>query len=159
MTPAPIVAPPKTGTRTTTSLRCWCRRCCSTPFEPRCGGCSKPPISRTSKRSLASDVPPRGSLSESVTIFDSGLVKRIAEQVATRMPSAKPSRFDVIGKQLTAFGGSVFKNAIRVANLAWLPSEGGGATKGFLVDGYRGKNGFVGNCNKAGRRFLFTEFH
>ncbi len=48
-----------------------------------------------------------GSLSESVTIFDPEPLKRIAEQLATQVPSADPSRFAVIGKQLTAFDGSV----------------------------------------------------
>ena len=40
-----------------------------------------------------------GSLSESVSIFDPEPLKRIAEALATEVPSADPSRFDVIGKR------------------------------------------------------------
>jgi Transposase DDE domain len=78
-----------------------------------------------------------GSLSESVSIFDPEPLKRIAATLATAVPSADPSRFDVIGKQLTAVDGSVFKTAVRVASLAWLPSKGNGKNKGTPVDGYR----------------------
>lgn len=78
-----------------------------------------------------------GSLSESVSIFDPEPLKRIAATLATEVPSADPSRFDVIGKQLTAVDGSVFKTAVRVASLAWLPSKGNGKNKGTSVDGYR----------------------
>lgn len=78
-----------------------------------------------------------GSLSESVTIFDPEPLKEIASTLATQVPSADPSRFDVIGKQLTAVDGSVFKTAVRVASVAWLPSKGNGKNKGTPVDGYR----------------------
>jgi hypothetical protein len=78
-----------------------------------------------------------GSLSESVTIFDPEPLKRIAESLATEVPSADPSRFDVIGKQLTAVDGSVFKTAVRVGTLAWLPKSGNGKNKGTAVDAYR----------------------
>jgi hypothetical protein len=78
-----------------------------------------------------------GSLSESVTIFDPEPLKQIAATLATKVQSADPSRFDVIGKQLTAVDGSVFKTAVRVASLAWLPSKGNGKNKGTSVDGYR----------------------
>jgi len=78
-----------------------------------------------------------GSLSESVSIFDPERLKQIAAALATEVPSADPSRFDVIGKQLTAVDGSVFKTAVRVATLAWLPSKGNGKNKGASVDGYR----------------------
>jgi hypothetical protein len=78
-----------------------------------------------------------GSLSESVTIFDPEPLKRIAEALATEVPSADPSKFDVIGKQLTAVDGSVFKTAVRVASLAWLPAKGNGTNKSTPVDGYR----------------------
>lgn len=78
-----------------------------------------------------------GSLSESVSIFDPEPLKQIAATLATEVPSANPSRFDVIGKQLTAVDGSVFKTAVRVASLAWLPSKGNGKNKGTPVDGYR----------------------
>ena len=57
-----------------------------------------------------------GSLSESVTIFDPEPLKQIAATLATKVESADPSRFDVIGKQLTAVDGSVFKTAVRVAS-------------------------------------------
>ena len=40
-----------------------------------------------------------GSLSESVSIFDPERLKQIAATLATEVPSAEPSRFDVIGKQ------------------------------------------------------------
>jgi len=53
-------------------------------------------------------------------------LKRIAEVPATEVPSADPSRFDVIGMQLTAVDRSVFKTAVNVASLAWLPSKGHG---------------------------------
>ena len=78
-----------------------------------------------------------GSLSESVSIFDPEPLKQIAATLATEVPSADPSRFDVIGKQLTAVDGSVFKTAVRVTSLAWLPSKGNGKNKGTPVDGYR----------------------
>ena len=78
-----------------------------------------------------------GSLSESVSIFDPEPLKQIAATLATQVPAADPSRFDVIGKQLTAVDGSVFKTAVRVASLAWLPSKGNGKNKGTSVDGYR----------------------
>lgn len=78
-----------------------------------------------------------GSLSESVSIFDPEPLKQIAAALATEVPSADPSKFDVIGKQLTAVDGSVFKTAVRVASLAWLPSKGNGKNKGTPVDGYR----------------------
>lgn len=78
-----------------------------------------------------------GSLSESVSIFDPEPLKQIAATLATEVPSADPSRFDVIGKQLTAVDGSVFKTAVRVASLAWLPSKGNGKHKGTPVNGYR----------------------
>lgn len=78
-----------------------------------------------------------GSLSESVTIFDPEPLKQIAATLATEVPSADPSRFDVIGKQLTAVDGSVFKTAVQVASLAWLPSKGNGTNKSTPVNGYR----------------------
>lgn len=78
-----------------------------------------------------------GSLSESVSIFDPEPLKRIAQQLATEVPSADPSKFDTIGHQLTAVEGSVFKTAVRVASLAWLPDKAGGTTQGKSVDGYR----------------------
>jgi len=78
-----------------------------------------------------------GSLSESVTIFDPEPLKQIAATLATQVPSADPSRFDAIGKQLTAVDGSVFKTAVQVASLAWLPSKGNGTNKSTPVDGYR----------------------
>jgi len=78
-----------------------------------------------------------GSLSEAVTIFDPEPLKQIAATLATEVPSSDPSRFDVIGKQLTAVDGSVFKTAVRVATLAWLPSKGNGSAQGSAVDGYR----------------------
>lgn len=78
-----------------------------------------------------------GSLSESVTIFDPEPLKRIAASLATEVPSADPSRFDVIGKQLTAVDGSVFRTAVRVASLSWLPCKGNGTNKSTPVDGYR----------------------
>lgn len=78
-----------------------------------------------------------GSLSESVSIFDPEPLKQIAATLATQVPSADPSRFDVIGKQLTAVDGSVFKTAVRVASLSWLPSQGNGTSKSGSVDGYR----------------------
>lgn len=78
-----------------------------------------------------------GSLSESVSIFDPEPLKRIAESLATEVPSGDPSRFDAIGKQLTAVDGSVFKTAVRVAALAWLPSKGHGKNKSAPVMGYR----------------------
>jgi hypothetical protein len=78
-----------------------------------------------------------GSLSESVSIFDPEPLKQIAATLATEVPSADPSKFDVIGKQLIAVDGSVFKTAVRVASLAWLPSKGNGKNKGTPVDGYR----------------------
>lgn len=78
-----------------------------------------------------------GSLSESVTIFDPEPLKQIAATLATEVPSADPSKFDVIGKQLTAVDGSVFKTAVRVASLAWLPAKGNGKNKSTPVDGYR----------------------
>ena len=78
-----------------------------------------------------------GSLSESVSILDPEPLKRIAATFATEVPTADPSRFDAIGKQLTAVDGSVFKTAVRVASLAWLPSKGNGKHKGTPVDGYR----------------------
>ncbi|QDV63643.1 IS4 family transposase [Crateriforma conspicua] len=78
-----------------------------------------------------------GSLSESVSIFDPEPLKKIAAELATEVPSADPSKFDVIGHQLTAVDGSVFKTAVRVASLAWLPDKAGGTTEGRSVDGYR----------------------
>lgn len=78
-----------------------------------------------------------GSLSESVSIFDPDPLKRIAEALATEVPSADPSRFDVIGKQLTAVDGSVFKTAVNVASLAWLPPKGNGKNQSSPVTGYR----------------------
>ena len=78
-----------------------------------------------------------GSLSESVTIFDPEPLKQIAATLATQVPAADPSRFDAIGKQLTAVDGSVFKTAVRVASLAWLPSKGNGSNVSTPVDGYR----------------------
>lgn len=61
----------------------------------------------------------------------------MAATLATQVPSADPSKFDVIGKQLTAVDGSVFKTAVRVASLAWLPAKGNGKNKSTPVDGYR----------------------
>jgi hypothetical protein len=78
-----------------------------------------------------------GSLSESVSIFDPEPLKQIAAQLATEVPSADPSKFDAIGHQLTAVDGSVFKTAVRVASLAWLPDKAGGTTPGKSFDGYR----------------------
>lgn len=78
-----------------------------------------------------------GSLSESVSVFDPEPLKQIAQTLATEVPSADPSRFDVIGKQLTAVDGSVFKTAVRVASLSWLPAKGNGSNKSSPVDGYR----------------------
>lgn len=78
-----------------------------------------------------------GSLSESVSIFDPEPLKQIAAQLATEVPSADPSKFDAIEHQLTAVDGSVFKTAVRVASLAWLPDKAAGTTKGKSVDGYR----------------------
>lgn len=78
-----------------------------------------------------------GSLSESVTIFDPQPLKEIAALLATEVPAAGPSRFDVIGKQLTAVDGSVFKTAVRMAALAWLPAKGNSPSQSTAVDGYR----------------------
>ncbi len=78
-----------------------------------------------------------GSLSESVTIFDPEPLKQIAATLATQIPNGDPSRFDQIGHQLTAVDGSVFKTAVRVASLSWLPSKGNGTSGGRRVDGYR----------------------
>lgn len=78
-----------------------------------------------------------GSLSESVSIFDPEPLKQIAATLATQVPAADPSKFDAIGHQLTAVDGSVFKTAVRVASLAWLPDKAGGTTPGKAVDGYR----------------------
>ncbi|QDV69427.1 hypothetical protein Poly24_31430 [Rosistilla carotiformis] len=78
-----------------------------------------------------------GSLSESVSIFDPEPLKQIAAQLAHEVPSADPSKFDAIEHQLTAVDGSVFKTAVRVASLGWLPNKAGGTTKGKSVDGYR----------------------
>jgi hypothetical protein len=78
-----------------------------------------------------------GSLSESVTVFDPEPLKQIAAALATKVPSADPSKFDVIGKRLTAVDGSVFKTAVRIASLAWLPGKGNGKNKGKTVTGYR----------------------
>ncbi|MEX1223837.1 MAG: transposase, partial [Pirellulales bacterium] len=78
-----------------------------------------------------------GSLSESVSIFDPEPLKKIAATLATEVPAADPSKFDVIGRQLTAVDGSVFKTATRVASLAWLPSKGKGKNNSSAVDGYR----------------------
>ena len=64
-------------------------------------------------------------------------LKQIAATLATEVPSADPSKFDAIGKQLTAVDGSVFKTAVRVASLAWLPSKGKGKNKSTPVEGYR----------------------
>lgn len=77
-----------------------------------------------------------GSFSESVSIFDPEPLKQIAAALATEVPSADPSRFDVIGKQLTAVDGSVFKTAVRVAELSWVP-KGNGESKSTSVNGYR----------------------
>ncbi|TWT74706.1 Transposase DDE domain protein [Planctomycetes bacterium CA13] len=81
----------------------------------------------------------RASLSESVTIFDPEPLKEIAASLATQIPSADPSRFDGIKDQLTAVDGSVFKTAVRVASLSWIPSTGraAGRTTTTAVDGYR----------------------
>lgn len=78
-----------------------------------------------------------GSLSESVTVFDPEPLKQIAATLATQVPNGDPSRFDAIGKQLTAVDGSVFKTAVRVASLAWLPAKGNGTSNSVSVDGYR----------------------
>jgi hypothetical protein len=78
-----------------------------------------------------------GSLSESVSIFDPEPLKQIAATLATQVPAADPSKFDAIGHQLTAVDGSVFKTAVRVASLAWLPDKAGGTTAGQAFDGYR----------------------
>lgn len=78
-----------------------------------------------------------GTLSESVAIFDPEPLKQIAATLATEVPAANASKFDVIGKQLTAVDGSVFKTAVRVASLAWLPSKGNGKNQSTPVDGYR----------------------
>jgi len=78
-----------------------------------------------------------GSLSESVSIFDPEPLNQIAATLATNVPSARDSRFDAIGQQLTAVDGSVFKTAVRVASLAWLPAKGNGTNQGSAVDGYR----------------------
>jgi hypothetical protein len=78
-----------------------------------------------------------GSLSESVSIFDPEPLKQIAATLATEVPSADPSKFDAIGKQLTAVDGSVFKTAVRVASLAWLPNKGNGTNASTPVEGYR----------------------
>lgn len=78
-----------------------------------------------------------GSLSESVTIFDPEPLKQIAATLATKIPATDPSKFDEIGHQLTAVDGSVFKTAVRIASLSWLPSKGNGKNKGTSVDGYR----------------------
>ena len=64
-------------------------------------------------------------------------LKQIAATLATQVPAADPSKFDAIGHQLTAVDGSVFKTAVRVASLAWLPDKTGGTTAGKAVDGYR----------------------
>lgn len=77
-----------------------------------------------------------GSFSESVSIFDPEPLKQIAAVLATEVPSADPSRFDVIGKQLTAVDGSVFKTAVRVARVSWLP-KGNGKSKSTSLDAYR----------------------
>ncbi|WP_143544096.1 IS4 family transposase, partial [Rhodopirellula sp. MGV] len=78
-----------------------------------------------------------GSLSESVSIFDPEPLKAIAASLATQIPKADPSKFDAFAHQLTAVDGSVFKTAVRVASLSWLPSKGGGTSVGKAVDGYR----------------------
>lgn len=78
-----------------------------------------------------------GSLSESVSVFDPEPLKQIAASLATQVPAAEPSKFDAIEHQLTAVDGSVFKTAVRVASLAWLPNRAGGTTPGKVVDGYR----------------------
>jgi hypothetical protein len=78
-----------------------------------------------------------GSLSESVTLFDPEPLKQIAATLATQIPKSDPSHLDAIGHQLTAVDGSVFKTAVRVASLSWLPSTGGGTSGGKVVDGYR----------------------
>ena len=41
------------------------------------------------------------------------------------------------GKQLTAVDGSVFKTAVNVASLAWLPPKGNGKNQSSPVTGYR----------------------
>lgn len=78
-----------------------------------------------------------GSLSESVRLFDPEPLKGVAATLATQIPSAQPGRFDAIGRQLTAVDGSVFKTAVRVASLAWLPSKGNGKNQSPPLCGYR----------------------
>lgn len=78
-----------------------------------------------------------GSLSESVSVFDPEPLKQIAATLAAQVPAADPSKFDAIGHRLTAVDGSVFKTAVRVASLAWLPNKAAGTTPGKAVDGYR----------------------
>jgi hypothetical protein len=55
--------------------------------------------------------------------FMHGVGTQIAATLATEVPSADPSRFEVIGKQLTAIDGGAFKTAVRVALLTWLLSK------------------------------------
>lgn len=72
-----------------------------------------------------------GSLSESVNVFDSEPLKAIAAQLAAEIPSGDPTRFDGIGRRLTAVDGSVFNTAVRVAKLAWLPKAKNGQVSAY----------------------------
>ncbi len=76
-----------------------------------------------------------GSPSASVTIVDPEPLTQIAATLVTQIPNGDPSRFDQIGHQLTAVDGSVFKTAVRVASLSWLPSKSSSSWRG--VNSYR----------------------
>lgn len=72
-----------------------------------------------------------GSLSESVHVFDPEPLKRIATELAAKIPQPSRGEFASIEHTVTAVDGSVFDTVARVAELAWLPLANGKSKHAF----------------------------
>ena len=59
-----------------------------------------------------------GSLSESVTIFNSHPLAELAAELSRKLPDRTPENFACVDKKITAVDGSVFRLLAQVAELA-----------------------------------------
>jgi len=74
-----------------------------------------------------------GSLSESVSIFDSERLAELAEEMSRKLPDRTPEKFNVIDKKITAVDGSIFQVLTQIAKLAWLPTGDGKSSCGYRL--------------------------
>lgn len=75
----------------------------------------------------------KGSLSESVRVFDPQPLAELANELSQKLPDRTPEQFDVIDKKITAVDGSIFRVLAQIAELAWLPKAQGKSSCGYRL--------------------------